>query len=369
MAHAIDTTTGKAAFVSLRRPAWHGLGTVLEVPASIEDTQKLAGLDWNVERSPIFAKVPEIVGIGPEGDMLQGFAEKAIGSHIATRRSDTGAVLGVVGADWVPVQNVELFDWVRQLSAWGNLTIETAGAMHGGATVWILVRMDDLRWNIDQVDQIKPYLLISNGHAGQRAVTINPVTERVVCANTLRMADSEADKRMRAKGNGLAAGWKIHHTTDVKVRMEEARRILAGTTDAWAASQREIQRLADAAFDETFLASIVERVWKGEDDDQEEGAKVSKGAETRKANRLKSIRELLSASTNTTTSAKGTVWGALNAITEYVDHDNTTRTSAGRDPREARFFSTQFGRGDVLKSRAWGEMRGLVKARPMVSVP
>ena len=40
MAANIDT------FASLRLPAWHGLGTVIDSPVSPLEFQSIAGLDW-----------------------------------------------------------------------------------------------------------------------------------------------------------------------------------------------------------------------------------------------------------------------------------------------------------------------------------
>ncbi len=44
--------------------------------------------------------------------------------------------------------------------------------------------------------------------------------------------------------------------------------------------------------------------------------------------------------------AKGTAWGLLNAVTEYVDHERRARST------EYRMDSAWFGQGAVLKQRA-----------------
>lgn len=347
MAHMIDTTTGSAAFYSLRQPAWHGLGTVVNEPASTPNILNLARMDWTVEKVPLMAQVPGEMGIDANGELVQEQGFAAVQTHRAVRRTDTGAILGVVGADWTPVQNEELFAWMDALGAWGELTVETAGALDNGRTVWALARMDALKWEMDSADTIRPYLLLSNGHAGQRALTIMPTTVRVVCSNTLRMSDRQTDSRHSKKGDGLAAGWKLHHTADIRNRMEAARDILVRTTEAWKTTTEQFTRLAEASFDAGMLDDIVAKVWKGEDEEIKEAKKNSAAEE-----RAEKIRFLLSAPTNTTTSAQGSAWGALNAITEYLDHETKVRAN-GKNPQEARFASSQFGRADVLKGRAW----------------
>jgi hypothetical protein len=48
------------------------------------------------------------------------------------------------------------------------------------------------------------------------------------------------------------------------------------------------------------------------------------------------------------------------AVVEYVDHDRPTRTSEGISAEESRLFSSNFGSGAELKSRAWNTILELV---------
>ena len=53
--------------------------------------------------------------------------------------------------------------------------------------------------------------------------------------------------------------------------------------------------------------------------------------------------------------AKGTAWGALNAVTQYVDHERSTRVTAAssfKSEAEARLASQWFGSGLALKEKA-----------------
>jgi len=53
-------------------------------------------------------------------------------------------------------------------------------------------------------------------------------------------------------------------------------------------------------------------------------------------------------------SAAGTLWGAVNAITEYTDHRRRARSEDHR--RDAAWF----GQGADLKQRAWDEAMRLI---------
>lgn len=78
---------------------WHGLGHVLESSPSCAEALTLAGLDWSVDLQPLFA-----------GDDLID-----VPAHRAVVRSDTGAVLGVVGDDFVPFGNADAFAFFEPL--------------------------------------------------------------------------------------------------------------------------------------------------------------------------------------------------------------------------------------------------------------
>ena len=53
-------------------------------------------------------------------------------------------------------------------------------------------------------------------------------------------------------------------------------------------------------------------------------------------------------------SSRGTAWGLLNSVTEYVDHHRRARSDDHR--RDAAWF----GQGAQLKQRAWDEAMKLV---------
>ena len=59
-------------------------------------------------------------------------------------------------------------------------------------------------------------------------------------------------------------------------------------------------------------------------------------------------------------SVRGTLWGAVNAVIEHIDHERPARGSAETDPGEARWKSAQFGSGAALKTRAWSEALALL---------
>ena len=130
---------------------WNRVG----VPLSTDiDAITAAKLDWEVKRV----------------DLRTADSLDPVPDFAAIRRSDTNRILGVVGADYEPFQNRAMFALISDLGkADGSLpfTIETAGAFQHGRTVWALAHLPELGISIGD-DQAKTYLLISNGHVGNK---------------------------------------------------------------------------------------------------------------------------------------------------------------------------------------------------------
>ena len=58
MAHNLNfnNRTGKYSFFSVKEKAWHNLGQIAEDYPTSEEAIKFAGLDYEVEKSPLFTK-------------------------------------------------------------------------------------------------------------------------------------------------------------------------------------------------------------------------------------------------------------------------------------------------------------------------
>ncbi|MFD9413067.1 hypothetical protein ACFWBN_39640 [Streptomyces sp. NPDC059989] len=93
---------GSAAFVSARVSAWHRLGRVTADVLTAEDAMREASLDgWNVR----------LVGLHATELTADGATLLDVPNHRASVRthpkSGRPETLGVVGPDYVPVQNEE----------------------------------------------------------------------------------------------------------------------------------------------------------------------------------------------------------------------------------------------------------------------
>jgi hypothetical protein len=155
---------------------------------------ELARLDYEVAKASVYWRSDSRVG-------------KLIESEHAflTGRTDRGTELGSFGPEFAPLQNRDAFQPIRPLVDEGILKLETGGVLRKGADAWLLGRLDVERFGriVQEVfsDEIVPYILVANNHAGRRKARIAETPIRVVCANTLDMADHGL-----ARGRGRSVG-------------------------------------------------------------------------------------------------------------------------------------------------------------------
>lgn len=336
MAHELATFTDATGqeqhcCLSVRKLPWHRLGTVIPEPVSPAEALRLAGLMWSVESQPLYT-----------ADL------RPVPQHYrALVRSDTHAVLGLATDAYTVVQNHEVASFLDQLVAEGGAQIETAGAVRGGALVWMLARMPgELRI---QDDVSYPYLLISAGHDARRPVQIAPVLTRPVCANTLAMADAEIRSR-RGSEHRLAAGFRIRHTSGAKAALDDVAAAYRGARESLRITQQAADRLAAVPLSNQRWAALIAAAFAGEDAPTE-----SQRAESIRAARLAVLNEIVQSNTCMVRGTANSLWSGVQAIGQFVDHNRRTKTSEdGGSADEQRLISATWGSGALIKSRTWG---------------
>lgn len=303
MSHEFET----GLFVG--QPAWHGLGVVLNNPPSIEEAIRLAGLDWTVRLEP-----------------LQLAADGRGVSHKASVRESDNSILGVVGPGFVPLQNREAFDWFQPLIDDGSVAIEAAGSLREGRRVWILASVKGEVSDIVANDQIRQFLLLAHGHDGSLAIRVGFTTVRVVCSNTLAGALSDDGSKLI----------KISHKAYALEALERTREVLDLARADFAATGEQLRELARKGCNEATLRRYVREVF-------EPGSADNEKAVPRTVNNVLPLFETGRGAD--IAGVRGTLWGAYNAVTEYLTHHR------GRSA-DARVDSSWFGAGVNLNRRA-----------------
>lgn len=324
MTHDIDHSTGKPAMAYIGEVPWHGLGEALPPGQPIEVWLSAARLEWELQRLPVQYWVDGKVRTMP-------------GRYVLAR-SDTHEALSVVAADYNPVQPREVLEFYRDLVADFGYRLETAGALAGGRKVWALASRGDTAdvGGKPGDDTVKLYLLLATSCDKTLATTCAFTSVRVVCQNTLGFAldDVRGERRKHIK---------VPHSR--RFVPDEVKQQLGLIDVSWAAFLKQIRAAAARPLDDAQLAAFFDRVL-GRD-----GAKPLPPKAER--DRLALMSLYRSAPGQATATAQGTLWGAVNAVTYYVDH-------VGAGGAAERLDSAWFGSGAALKGRAWDEAEKLL---------
>ena len=318
-----------------RQNPWARVGCSFSPAAATDPALAIreAGLNWEVGRVDLRT-----------ADTLDPIPDVS-----AIRRSDTGKILGVVGPDFEPFQNAGMFQVFTDLAQVdrrdGGLrfTIETAGAFNGGKVVWALAHLPDLAIRI-QDDEAKTYLLVSNGHTGNKTLIIAPTTIRVICRNTLAMAEAQAKANRRF---GLAVGFTLKHTPGIHESVNQAKDTFAAVIRDHAATKAAWNRLAAVPLNKKREADLMRMVFGAPGPDESDRARALRKS------REERIAAIIASPTSQVKGTKDSLYSAMAAVCEWADHDRTTRSSDGGNADEARLFSATFGSGAELKERAW----------------
>jgi phage/plasmid-like protein (TIGR03299 family) len=273
-----------------------------------------AGLDWRVEQHPLEVAV--------EGEYQS--LRLPVPRHVANVRSDTRAVLGVVGEAYEPLQNRAAFAFCDAITDSGRAHWIGAGSTRGGARVHALMRLDrEVRIGGAEGEDMLPLLCFRNGHDGGLAVTVSVAPFRLACLNGMLLPLAEAQRT-----------WKARHTAKVEAKLADARRTLG---IAWAYYD-ELEVLGGRLIREPLGAGEFERFLARLAPLPEQRPDCSDGG--RAVRNVERVREAIRTAYRTAPDldhVRGTRWGALQAVTAYIDHTQPTRQTAGRSHAEARF--------------------------------
>lgn len=328
MSHDLDHSTGKPAMAYVGEEPWHGLGEKLPLGQPIEKWVEAARLKWNIETLPIHYQFQDRMRVMPDRFVLA--------------RDDTGAALSIVSADYQVVQPREVLEFYRDLVAERHYTLETAGALDGGRKVWALAKTGLVRGVADNpADKLGAYVLLATSCDKSLATTATFTSIRVVCQNTLSFAFEDVKRRQRRH-------IKVDHMK--KFDPTPIKEQLGLIDDAWARFMEQINPMAHYQLKNGAAKKFFESLFLS-DKDMEEG-KPPANPRYKEINQIASL--FLSAQGQNLATSKETLWGAVNAVTYYVDHVRSTKSVE-------RIDSAWFGTGALLKEKAWDRAMELIE--------
>ncbi|BDT66690.1 hypothetical protein os1_08540 [Comamonadaceae bacterium OS-1] len=298
---------------------WHQLGNPLPAKQPIEVWAQQAGMDWTICETPVRYLTEQIGSLGS----IMSFEDQKV-----LYRSDTKAALSVVSSRYQVVQPKAVLEFYRDLSEVSGFELETAGVLKEGKKFWALAKTGK-ESTLKGGDLVKGYILLATSCDGTLATTATPTTIRVVCNNTLAIA-------LQGATNAI----KVPHSTSFDA--QAVKKQLGIAVSQWDSFMYRMKTLSECKVKSheslNYFLKVLCQI-----DNQVDPAQ---GLVNERA--LKKVQALYEGQGKGAelASAKGTAWGLLNAVTEYVDHEKRARS------QEYRLDSAWFGQGASLKQRA-----------------
>lgn len=302
-----------------REVPWHRLGTFVPDVLTAKEALVTAGLDWEVELYPIFAKV----------ERTDKELWVPVPNQFAVVRDKDDAFLGEVGSHYRPVQNYKAFEMFDAIVADGDAKYETAWSLSGGRIVAITAKVPK-HMLVGGVDPVDLYLVLTTTHDGSRALTGVITHVRVVCQNTLNMALGSAVTEFR-----------IRHTQSAETNIQKAREALQLTFKSSNTFEIEANKMIEQEFTKAEFEKLVEQLVPAKDEDDSSAMQVQRAL----IGTLESSRTL-------DDGFRYTKWGAFNAVAEYADWVQPIRASRNKTADEQRTEAILFGKAQAMKKRS-----------------
>lgn len=254
---------------------------------NIDEALEIAGLNWSVKSKDLFDE---------NGNKFPKFT--------ANVRETDNELLGIVTDRYRIVQNSDAFSFVNELVGEG-FKFDKAGQFRDGKSIWL---MGSLPETDILGDKISNNIVFVNSHDGSSGVKVMMTPVRIICSNMLNLALRKADRI-----------WATKHTTSIYSKMEEAKHTL-GLADKYMTELAvEADRMANTSISDDDIVKIFDIMFPID---------YNKDSE-RKINNISIMRNNFVECYNESDIAKykGTVYGAVNAMSDLVSHRLPNRES------------------------------------------
>lgn len=322
------TLKDKFGFTGNRSAIWHGKGMELEEGLDAVTFFKRIGLDWLTELQPVYCSI--------NGQQVQVPNSQA---HI---RMDTGDILGLVSDGYKPIDNGDLAHFADDLlGADAAASVSTAGSLLGGKRVFCLLQMPK-SIQVVKGDQVDTFICLSNGHGGFASFNVYPTSIRVVCNNTLTWSERD-----------LGRGVRFHHTGDLEAKLKQARTIMGLAVKEAEHFERQVMALANTDLSVGQVRGFMELAYTatfGKAPDAEQEPEAFQRWMEHKDGMMGDWLARMENERQTIAGIQGTAWAALNAYTEWSDHDRGGKWMESR-PADQRIHNNLFGVAAAAKKK------------------
>jgi phage/plasmid-like protein (TIGR03299 family) len=321
MAHMIEATDSMMYSRTMKGGIpWHGLGNPVPGNLTSDAAIQASGLGWDVRTQHVYIRDMRTATNGQRSAI-------EVPGVLATVRSDTSGVLGMVTPSYQIIQNRAAFETLEQ--AIGDLAMwHTAGSLENGKRIWALAEIPG-EFKVAGTAH-RRFVLATLGHDGEHSGRFLPTDVTVVCNNTLTQA------------LGSDAGFTVTHRGDVQAKLATVTDAFKATFQTFDAMKATQEKLADVRVSHQESIDFVRTVLLNGRTD-EDGKPANLGPRDQTC--LDTIIQL-SEHGKGSDLWRGTALGILQGTTDYVDHSRMQDVTP-----ERRFLYQTEGAGSRLKAR------------------
>jgi phage/plasmid-like protein (TIGR03299 family) len=321
----------------IERPAWHGLGLVLDADHGMSTSELVAkafpgpveGMAAKWQLAPTHAEAH-----GTTYPTGQACVVRDVEPHIIP--NSTGSLDRMIRQ---PGENAELLQ--NALGGLGWLPGSSMISLREGARIVLLAKLTD-EIKVGGTDAVNLYAVCFDSYDGTLPLTFGTTAVRVVCQNTLNMALPDVEARPHVK---------IKHTKNANVKVGDVQAAMS-VSFKWAEEfERTANLLSNTEVTKRRFEDIVREAFPMSSADRAKGRNFSDQQYA-----MIGVRE---SSPTIGDDIRDTGWGALNAVSEFLEWGRGSRNTTGAEAdseaattamAERRFESTLTGgQADVSK--------------------
>lgn len=309
-------------------PWRHGTGKDVSDCTTAQEVMKKAGLDYEVQKCELVAKMPFSIKGNNKVNDKDSFAYKGniyrdCDNAYATYRTDYNIPLGIVKDKYEVVQNTDAFTFFNDAIGKDKAVWDSAGYFGHGNKIFVSAKLpEETRVGNDKIDN---YLVFGSSHDGSSSINILFTPIRVICTNMLNAALNNNNAYIRIK-----------HTVKAKEKLQIGAEILRVACEYAKTTQELYQIINNCKLNEDSVIKYITDLCLTDSErtklleyDKDKGyerllisdyrLKEVTNISQRKINTIVSIYNYYNKGIGQE-SIKNTAWGAYNAVTGYYSN-------------------------------------------------
>lgn len=291
---------------------WHKEGNKVEENIPIEEFQREAGLDWTVSKRPV-----------------QYSDDKVFKDRFVLARDTDDRPFAVVSGRYKPHQPKELLSTYKLLADRYGMKLHTAGALRGGSKIWALAETGRAA-EIMGVP-LRNYMNVVTSYDLSMSTMAYFTSIYVVCENTLQASFGDMQNKI------VIPHYREFDASSVQEQMGLGE-------EQWNTFVQACEVLSKIKLDSDKARQILNVAYQIPED-------FEKAMQDSDRVHVQNVYDLFTKEKYTGADiSAGTMWGLLNAQTDYIDHHKRARSSANR------VDSAWYGDGFGIKQRTFDEL-------------